>query len=52
MDIKQWLGEENKLGQDIWERKYQYKGESFDEWLDRVSNGNEELKQLIIDKCA
>lgn len=50
MDIKQWLGEENKLGQDIWERKYQYKGESFDEWLNRVSNGNEELKQLIIDK--
>lgn len=50
MDIKQWLGEENKLGQDIWERKYQYKGESFDEWLNRISNGNEELKQLIIDK--
>ena len=50
MDIKQWLGEENKLGQDIWVRKYQYKGESFDEWLDRISNGDEELKQLIIDK--
>ena len=50
MDIKTWLGEENKLGQDIWERKYQYNGESFDEWLDRISNSNEKLKQLIIDK--
>lgn len=50
MDIKTWLGDENKLGQDIWERKYQYNGESFDEWLDRISNGDEELKQLIIDK--
>ena len=50
MDIKTWLGEENKLGQDIWERKYQYNGESFDEWLNRISNGDEELKQLIIDK--
>ena len=47
MDIKQWLGEENKLGQDIWERKYQYNGESFDEWLNRISNGDEELKQLL-----
>lgn len=50
MNIKNWLGEENKLGQDIWKNKYQYNNETFDEWLDRVSNGNEELKQLIIDK--
>lgn len=44
------LGEENKLGQDIYERKYQFNGETFDQWLDRVSGGNEEVKQLIKDK--
>ena len=50
MDIKQWLGENNQLGIDIWERKYRYNGETFEEWLDRISNGDEELKQLIRDK--
>ena len=37
MDIKQWLGEENKLGQDIWEKKYRFNNETFDEWLDRIA---------------
>ena len=50
MNVKEWLGEDNKLGQDIWERKYRFNGESFDEWLDRVSGGDEELRQLIVDK--
>lgn len=50
MNVNEWLGSENKLGQDIWERKYQYNGESFDEWLERISGGNEDIKQLIIDK--
>lgn len=50
MNVNEWLGNENKLGQDIWERKYQYNGESFDEWLERISGGNEDIKQLIIDK--
>lgn len=50
MDIKQWLGIDNNLGMSIWENKYQYNNETFDEWLNRVSNGNEEIKQLIIDK--
>lgn len=44
-----WLNE-NDLSYDIWDKKYRYKGESFDEFLERVSGGNEELKQLIIDK--
>ena len=47
MTIQEWLGKDNKLGQDIWERKYQFNGETFDRWLDRVSGGNEEVKQLI-----
>ena len=50
MDIKEWLGEENNLGIDIWEKKYCYQGETFDHWLDRISVGDEELKQLIIEK--
>ena len=50
MTVQEWLGEDNKLGQDIYERKYQFNGETFDQWLDRVSGGNEKVKQLIKDK--
>ena len=50
MYLTEWLGEDNELGIDIWKRKYQYNNESFDEWLDRVSGGDEEVKQLIIEK--
>lgn len=50
MTIKEWLGENNQLGIDIWERKYRHNNETFDEWLNRVSGGNEELRRLIIDK--
>ena len=48
--VEQWLGENNKIGIDIWHKKYQYNNESFDEWLDRVSAGDAELRQLIIEK--
>lgn len=50
MELKEWLGEDNKLGVDIWQRKYQYKGETLEEWFDRVSNGNEDVKELIKSK--
>ena len=50
MKVIDWLGEDNKLGLDIWERKYKYKDESFDEWLDRVSGGNTDVRQLIEQK--
>lgn len=50
MQIQDWLGADNKIGIDIWEQKYRYKDETFDDWLERVSNGNKELEQLIIDK--
>lgn len=50
MDVKDWLGEDNTLGVDIWHRKYQYENETFDQWLDRISNGNTKLAQLILDK--
>ena len=45
--INEWLGEDNTLGKDIWERKYQHDGETLEEWFDRVSAGDEELRQLI-----
>ena len=44
-----WLNE-NQLSYDIWEKKYRYNDESFDEWLDRVSGGDEELMKLIKEK--
>lgn len=50
MRVEDWLGEDNQLGIDIFHRKYQYNNETFDEWLERVSGGNQELKQLIKDK--
>ena len=50
MTVKDWLGENNQLGQDIWQRKYQHNNESFEEWLTRISGKNEKLKDLIIQK--
>ena len=45
--LNEWLGEDNALGKDIWERKYQHDGETLEEWFDRVSAGDKELRQLI-----
>ena len=50
MTVQDWLGKDNELGIDIWCRKYQYEDETFDEWLDRVSDGDESVKKLIVDK--
>lgn len=50
MTVEQWLGKDNRLGIDIWHRKYQKNDETFDEWLDRVSLGDYLVKQLIIKK--
>jgi len=45
--LQEWLGEDNQLGIDIWHKKYQHDDESFDEWLDRVSAGDEDIKEEI-----
>lgn len=50
MLITEWLGEDNQLGIDIWEKKYRRNNESFDEWLDRVSGKDKKVKKLIKDK--
>ena len=50
MIVEEWLGKDNQLGIDIWNKKYRRNNETFDEWLDRVSGKNSEVRQLIIDK--
>lgn len=50
MTVQEWLGTENQLGQDIWERKYRYENETFDEWINRVSGENSEIANLIKEK--
>lgn len=50
MQVQDWLGKDNKIGIDIWEKKYRRDGESFDDWLERVSGGDLEVADLIIDK--
>lgn len=50
MTVEQWLGPDNKIGIDIWKRKYQHNNESFEEWLDRVSGGVDSYKEAIRSK--
>lgn len=49
MTEKEWLGN-NQLSLDIWNKKYRNGNESFEEWLDRVSGKDKEIKQLIREK--
>ena len=44
-NTKAW--EMNELQKAIWESKYQYNNESFDQWVDRVAGGNENIAKLI-----
>lgn len=50
MKVEDWLGADNQLGIDIWNKKYRYGDESFDAWLDRVSGGDGDVRQLIVEK--
>lgn len=47
MTVEEWLGKDNEIGIDIWERKYRFNNESFDEFVERLSNGNKTLERLI-----
>lgn len=49
MTVHEWLGEDNKLGIDIIINKYMH-NENFVEFIDRISNGNKELKRIILEK--
>ena len=48
-DVLNWL-DGYQLGYDIWEKKYRHNEESFNDWLNRISNNNEDVKKLILDK--
>ena len=50
MNVEQWLGADNDLGINIWNNKYRYNNETFDEWLERVSAGNKNIAELIKEK--
>ena len=51
IDQKAWNWvNKSKIGYDIWNNKYRYHNETFDEWLDRVSGKDAELRQLIADR--
>lgn len=50
MKIEKWLGEDNKIGIDIFNKKYLQKDETFAEWLDRITAGSEEFKQALLNK--
>ena len=45
----EWLNE-NQLSYDIWNNKYRFNNESFDEWLRRVGGNDPEIARLIKEK--
>ncbi len=47
MNEQEWLGEQNQLGMDIWKNKYCNDGETFEQWIDRVSGHDEDVAQLL-----
>lgn len=49
MTINEWLNND-QLGIDIWNKKYRYNNETLDEWFDRVSGGDQEIRKLIVTK--
>ena len=48
MVVEQWLSTE--LGVQIWNGKYKNSNETFDQWLDRVSGSDKDVKRLITEK--
>lgn len=39
-----------ELQQSIWDNKYKYEDETFDEWLDRIASGNDTIRKRIKDR--
>lgn len=48
--VNEWLGEGNDIGIDIFNKKYRFNNESFDEFLDRVSDCESDMRKLIEEK--
>lgn len=49
MTVEQWLDNE-ELPVTIWGKKYQNGDENFEQWLDRITNKDDEIKQLVREK--
>lgn len=49
MTEQEWL-KNSKLSLDIWNNKYRYNNETFEEWLDRVSGSNSDVRKEILNK--
>ena len=49
MTASEWLNN-NDLSLKIWNNKYRNGNETFDEWIERISDKNEALKELILNK--
>ena len=49
MTAEEWLNG-NQLSLDIWNKKYRVGNEDFEQWLDRVSGGDKEIRELIREK--
>lgn len=49
MTVEEWL-ENEPLSIDIWNKKYRHNNETFEEWLDRVSGGNQTIRTAIKEK--
>lgn len=47
---KEWLGVDNQIGLRIYENKYRYNSETFEQFIDRVSGGDKEVAELILQK--
>lgn len=48
MQVENWLTTD--LGQKIWNSKYRFNNESLEEWFDRVSGNDPDVKRLIKEK--
>lgn len=48
--VQEWLGTDNPLGEKIFNSKYKQKNETLDDFFDRVSGGDHELRQLIFER--
>lgn len=49
MNVQEWLEADNQLGINIVINKYMRK-QTFDEFIERISNGNSELKRIILEQ--
>lgn len=52
LTLEEWLGKDNKLGVDVFNKKYRHNDETFDNWLNRVSGKNIKVREMIVNKKA